>query len=182
MKRLMLLFWPALLLTGCQKESIFDEYGFYGEGTAWLNGNPWNGITGVFRAKRFCEPDTCVAVKLLYINQSGALRGDITLDFIPLQTGKYALGYTSPTWEDVRYKLTYSTWASDGDVLTGIYDIFEQNDENYVEITELNRKTGDIKGRFQAVVVRDSLWTLSGATPDTIRITDGSFYGRIFWQ
>ncbi len=181
MKRLIYFLMLLGLVIGCTKDSIFDEYGFYGHGYAKLNGKDWNGKTGVFPKKFFCGPtDSCVAIKMHYLNEHGALRGDLTFDFVPLTTGKFTLNYVWPTYEDIRYKIIYSKYISDGDVITGGYHVFEQNDENYIEITGLNLEKGDISGSFQAVVVRDSFWVPQGYLPDTIRITEGSFYGKIY--
>ena len=69
-----------------------------------------------------------------------------------------------------------------GDVAIAGYHVFEQNPDNYIEITELDLKTGDIKGNFQAAVVRDSFWTPAGTIPDTIRFTNGVFSGKIYWK
>ena len=182
MKNLVRFFFVALLVIACKKDFVFDEYGYYGEGTAYLNGQPWSGLTGIFPTKNYCEPDTCIGVKLLYYNQNGALRGDITIDDIPLVVGKHTLNYIWPTWEDIAYRLIYTKFTSDGDVVTGTYHVFEQSNDNFLNITEINVRTGDIKGGFQAVVVRDSLWTPLGQKPDTIKITDGSFYGKIYWE
>lgn len=183
MKNLPFYFLPVFLLVACKNEHVFDENGFYGEGTALFNGNPWSGETGVFIAKHFCSPtDTCYSIKLLHYNQKGELRGDITFDLIPLELGRHTFNYTWPTWKEVKNRLNYSTWASDGDVTTGGYHVYEQNDDNYVELTEVNLLTGEVRGNFQAVVVRDTFWTPTGLQPDTIRISDGSFYGKIYQE
>ena len=176
------LFFLLLLLslTTCRKDSIFDVYGFYGEGSAKLNDIPWTGKTGVFFTDVFCKPDSCIGIVLIHRNQYGELRGKITLDHVPLHAGRQTLNYAWPVSEDVLCALSYSEWASDGDVVTGDYSVFEQNDDNYLDITDLNLKTGDISGKFQATVVRHEFWTPAGQQPDTIRITEGTFIGKIF--
>jgi hypothetical protein len=181
MKKISILFSFALLFYTCKKEPIFDEYGFSGEGTAMLNGTPWKGVAGIFPTSVFCKPDTCIAIKLLYY-EADALRGDITINHIPLSTGKKTLNYIWPRYAQINNKIGYGEFTSDGDVITGSYYVYEQNDANFVDITELNLETGDVRGSFQAVVVRDSFWTADGAIPDTIRITNGSFYGKIYWE
>lgn len=184
MKNQLIFLLLLLSLTTCRKDSIFDEDGFYGEGSAKLNGMPWSGKTGVFFKTGvwadFCYPDTCIAIHLFHRNQNGELRGKITLDHVPLHIGKQTLNYAWPVSEDVLCALSYSEWASDGDVVTGDYSVFEQNEDNYLDITDLNLKTGDISGKFQATVVRHEFWTPAGQQPDTIRITEGTFKGKIF--
>ena len=100
---------------------------------------------------------------------------------IPLKLGRHTFNYVWPFYEEIENRLTYSEWGADGDVITGVYHVFEQNDDNYVELTEVDLRNGDVRGNFQAVVVRDSILTPAGYQPDTIRITDGSFYGKIYW-
>ncbi len=184
MKNQLIFLLLLFVFTTCRKDSVFDEHGFYGEGTALMNSAPWSGKTGVFFKTGvwadFCSPDTCIAIKIQHKNQNGELRGDLTLNHVPLRTGRQTLNYVWPTHGDVFCKLTYSEWVADGDVTTGGYFVFEQNDDNYLEITGINLKTGDISGMFQATVVRDSFWTFAGYQPDTIRITEGTFKGRIF--
>ena len=184
MKNQLIFLLLLLSLTTCRKDSVFDEHGFYGKGSAKLNGVPWSGKTGVFFKTGvwadFCYSDTCIAIHFFHRNQYGELRGKITLDHVPLHTGRHTLNYAWPVSEDVLCALSYSEWVSDGDVVTGDYSVFEQNDDNYLDITDLNLKTGDISGKFQATVVRHEFWTPAGQQPDTIRITEGTFTGKIF--
>jgi hypothetical protein len=180
MKKPLFFLLLLLSLTTCRKDSVFDEHGFYGEGSAKLNGVPWTGKTGVFFTDVFCQPDSCIAINLYNRNESGALRGKITFNHVPLRTGRQTLNYVWPLSKDVLCTLSYSEFTSDGDVITGDYSVFEQNDDNYLDISELNLKTGNISGKFQATVVRDSFWTFAGHHPDTIWIMEGAFKGRIF--
>jgi len=168
-----------LSLVTCQKD-VFDEHGFYGEGRAKLNGLDWTGKTGVFFTDVFCQPDSCIAINLYHRNEGGALRGKLTLNHVPLRTGRQTLNYTWPLSTDVPCQLSYSLFTSDGDVIIGDYSVIEQTDDNYLDITVLNLVAGDISGKFQATVVRDSFWTFAGHQPDTIRITEGTFWGKIF--
>jgi hypothetical protein len=180
MKKSICCFLFALLLVTCRYDSIFDEYGFYGEGTAKMNGQTWGGKAGIFPSTDWCKTDTCIAIKILRSNSEGFLRNDLTFDHIPLKKGRKTFNYRWSVYKDALYKLTYSEWGSDGDVITGGYYVYEQNDENFLEITHLDLKTGDIRGIFQATVVRGSSWTPLGRQSDTIRIRDDSFYGKIF--
>ncbi len=179
MKKVLIFLLFGFALTTCRK-SIFDEGGFYGEGSARMNGKAWTGKAGIFMTDVFCKTDSCIAVKLLYLNAQGLLRGDITLDHIPLRTGRQTLNYIWPNHARTFCQLTYSEYIDDGDVTTGGYFVFEQNPDNYVEITGINYSTGGVSGKFQATVVRDSLWTFPGYKPDTIRIREGVFFGRIY--
>ncbi len=175
MKNTTLLLLFALLLATCKKDSLFDEYGYYGEARAKLNGVPWTGNPSIFFPALLCRPDSCIAIDILQFNKRGELRSDITIDDVPMRLGRQTL---NPGW-DVLCSLSYSEFADDGCVLTGIYSVSGQSDDNYVDITQLDLKTGDISGKFQATVVREEFWTPRGYEPDTIRITEGTFRGRI---
>ncbi|MCC6599823.1 MAG: hypothetical protein IT223_04020, partial [Crocinitomicaceae bacterium] len=180
MKNLFSLFLLFLSIAACRKDNVFNEHGLYGGGSAKLNGVAWTGKAGVFFTDVFCAPDSCIAISLFHYNESDALRGKITLNHVPLRTGRQTLNYTWPLSKDVLCALSYSVFTSDGDVITGDYSVFEQNDDNYLNITKLDLNTGLISGTFQATVVRDSFWTFPGYQPDTIRITEGTFSGKIF--
>ncbi|MBK9962005.1 MAG: hypothetical protein IPP06_11970 [Saprospiraceae bacterium] len=51
MKRLYILLTIISILS-CEKNSIFDNDGFYGEGKAKLDEVEWKGSTGIFKAKK----------------------------------------------------------------------------------------------------------------------------------
>ncbi|MEP7198094.1 MAG: hypothetical protein ABI851_16370 [Saprospiraceae bacterium] len=170
----------ATLVFSCEKDSIFDEIGFYGEGTATLNGILLKGKTGVFKSKEYCSPDTCISILILHYNESNELRGKILMNFIPLKKGKYLFNPIEPSFLDTLYRITYSEFTSDGDVVTGRYSLKESDPSYFLEILELNKQSGDIRGKFQAKVVRDTAFI--GTIPDTIVIEDGNFYGKINWK
>lgn len=164
----------------CEMESIFDDIGFYGIGTALINGSSWKGKTGVFKSKVYCEPDTCISLLILHYNSNMELRSKILVDQIPLTTGIFAFNKIEPPYADTTYRLTYSEYAEDGDVITGYYKLAYADPEFYIDIKELNKVTGDIRGNFKAKVVRDTAFI--GPLPDTINIENGEFFGKINWK
>ena len=180
MKKLISTLLLVLLLATCKKEPLFDEYGFYGESHAKLNGVAWTGKPGIFFTTVLCQPDSCIGIKIFQFNQKGEIRSDITINHIPIRPGRQTLNYGRHVSQKVHCSFSYGEYTSDGDVITGNYSIFEQNDDNYLDITELDLKTGDISGKFQGTVVRHEFWTPAGQQPDTIRITEGTFRGKIF--
>ena len=147
MKRVYILLTIISILS-CEKNSIFDNDGFYGVGKARLDEVEWKGKTGIFKAKKYYFPDTCVGIY--------------------------------PTYLDTLYNFSYQEFK--GDAALENYSIIEADSNNYVEIKELNMKTGDVRGSFQARVISDSSWPSNGSIPDTIDITNGSFYGKINWK
>ncbi len=179
MKRLYILLTIISILS-CEKNSIFDDHGFYREGKARLDDVEWKGNTGIFKAKKYCFPDTCVGIVIEGYNEARSVHSNIIIDQVFLKTGKFYFNPINPTYKDTLYKFSYHEFS--GDVVVGIYNIIEADWNNYVEIKELNLKTGDVRGIFQARVISDSSWPSNGSIPDTIDITNGSFYGKINWK
>lgn len=173
-----------LVIYSCDKEDIFDDIGFYGEGKAEIKGNTWKGKTGVFPLTdpRYnnCLPDTCISILIQQYNESQELRSKILIHFVPLKLGKFQFNPIEPSFLDTTYRFTYSEFTSDGDVVTGRYKLTNPDSSYFVNIQELNRQTGDIRGMFRARVVRDT--SFIGPYPDTIIIENGSFYGKINWR
>ncbi len=168
----------------CQKDDIFDDIGFYGEGTALLNGVEWKGKTGIFPLNdpRFvnCLPDTCISILIQKYNDIGELRSKVLFHKIPLKIGLYLFNPIEPSFLDTFYRISYSEFTSDGDVVTGRYSLKEADSSYFLEIIELNKQSGDIRGKFHAKVVRDTAFI--GTFPDTITIENGNFYGKINWK
>ncbi|MBK8643710.1 MAG: hypothetical protein IPN15_16335 [Saprospiraceae bacterium] len=179
MKRLYILLTIISILS-CEKNSIFDNDGFYGEGKAKLDEVEWKGNTGIFKAKKYCFPDTCVGIVIDGFNEARSVRSNIIINQVFLKTGKFYFNPIYPTFKDTLYRFSYHEFS--GDAVVGVYNIIEADSNNYVEIKELNMKTGDVRGSFQARVISNSDWPSNGSLPDTIDITNGSFYGKINWK
>ncbi len=178
---LLLLFFVCIF--SCGKDGVFDQYGNYGEGSAQLNGVPFEGSVGTYGANNYCPPDTCVTIKIVYKNKEGFNRGDITIERVQLKTGKFQI-YFSPKFpfEKGNYAITYSEQTDDGDVFSALYQTYQADTSNWVNIKKLNLKSGDIEGAFQATVIRNKVWVLPGGIQDTIKISDGKFFGKINWS
>lgn len=172
----------CIFCTNCTKESIFDQKGYFGQGTALLNNNPYSGNVGVFFNTYQCFPDTCITLKIVYSNQFGEKRKDITIGKMPLKTGKFQINY-SPFSPFVYgyYTMTYSELSDEGDVLTGLYRPYQLDTANWINIRKLDVKTGDIEGEFQASVLRSPGLTPSGEIQETVKIKEGKFFGKINW-
>lgn len=168
------LFIFFLLTISCSK--TFDENGFYGEGSANLNKLMFSGSTRIAYNDEFCLPDTCISIQIKGDNIKGG--GTIVMNFIPQKLGKFALDPEFIEPEDHLYQFSYYQGADD--VLSGSYHIYEIDTSNWIIINKINFKTGDVKGRFQATVIKDKFWLPPNYIPDTLRFTNGEFYGRIF--
>lgn len=179
MRKILFFLTMAVFFVHCKKESDFDEFGYSGKGTALLNRMYWSGSSYFFPNASTCAPDTCITIGFHYF-ENGYVCGNISIQYVPLSVGKKKLGY-APNFEKVNNKFLYST-IEGGDLVTGIYQIYEESEDNFVDITAYNAETGDIKGSFQATVVMISAFTPQGAVPDTIRITNGDFYGKVYWE
>lgn len=169
-----------VLIYSCEKNATFDELGFFGEGLAKLNGKDWKGKTGVFKSRNYCAPDTCIGILIYKYNEFGELRGKILIDYVSLKIGRFQLNPIEPFYLDTFNRITYSEFVSDGDVVSGTYILKNPKPDYYIEINELNKQNGNIRGSFRAQVVRDT--SFIGKFPDTINIEEGSFYGRVNWK
>ncbi len=171
----------ALSVATCKKDSVFDENGYYGEGTATINGWAWHGtnlMIGDDKAPEGLNLDNCLNIRIAQKSPDGLLLSTITFSYISPNMGSRTLNYVSPGWNPIVNRIIASEW--DDDVLLGTYYVFEQSDSNFLDITDLNWETGDVKGHFQATLIRDSSWVAPGQTADTLRIRNGSFYGKIY--
>ena len=167
----------------CKKESLFDSHGFYGEGSAKINGEEWIGKTGIFDAGKYCKTDSCFAIVLYKYNELGQLRGTIVIDRIALKVGKFQFN-PEPVYNDTSYSISFGEFHDDGDVASVPHRLFEADPNYYLEIKELNNETGDISGTFRAKLVRKDIdpSIFNGKYPDTITIEDGNFFGNINWD
>lgn len=182
MKKILIIY-IAFILVCCKKESIFDEKGYFGEGTAKINGKEWSGKTGVIKAKKYCEPDSCIAISLVNYNEQGFLRGIITIDQVALKTGKFQFN-PSPYNKDTLYRISFGEFADDGDVGSSPHRLMVADPNAYLEIESLNKQTGDIRGNFSKVKLARTdigVGLFHGTYPDTIYLEEGKFYGKINW-
>ncbi len=178
---LSLLFFVCIF--SCGKENVFDKYGTYGEGSALLNGISYTGTVGTLVSFNICKPDTCIGINILHQNKYGEARETITFSIVPLKVGKFLIPYSIPGELDYsNYRFSYSRFAEDGDVIAGFYKTYQPDTANWVNFKKLDLKTGDFEATFQATVVSAENFTPLGAIPDTIRITNGKFFGKINWN
>lgn len=180
MKSTVSLLLLSLLFVTCNKDNVFDKYGSYGEGSAEVNDRAWSGTCRTTSSSLcYCDAlESCISVEISQYAKDGLLLSVINFSRITPEKGIRPLNYIYPSWERTCDQMSCA--ERDDDVLLGMYSVHEQSDSNYLEITDLNLETGNIKGTFQATLIRDSSWVKPGQTADTLRIRNGSFYGKIY--
>ena len=165
----------ALILYSCSK--TFDDYGYYGEGSAMLNNLIFEGKTKTVYNVGFCYPDSCLAIIINNNYGIGLKQGDILINFLPRKIGKFELRPEVSEVSDHLYQFSY--WVMNGDEFIGSYHIYDKDTSNWVIINKLNFKTGEVSGSFQAKVERDPYWQSLGYPLDTIIFKNGKFYGKV---
>ena len=171
----------------CKKEKVanetFDEYGYFGATTADLNGLPWTAKTIVSKASKFdvCTEDSCLAIIADHYINNNINRGRIVMGFLSYKTGKAIFNKANPWLSKVKNSINYYSRGEDGDVLTGSYSIIKKDENNFINISKIDRVTGDFEATFEATMVRDSAWLPKNTVPDTIKIKNGKIRGR-YWQ
>jgi len=176
-----------ILLCQCTKESLFDEYGGYGKAQATTNGKSWNATPRILLDSRYL-PDSFITIQLNN-GDIHAKKSEIYFSKVPLKTGHYLFNPYNFNPNSFKYDTICGISAADLSGGGGEYTIIgyyllqtPSDSSNYLDIKELNLKTGDIKGSFRARLTMDSAWTWPGIPPDTLLIENGSFYGKIYWK
>lgn len=163
----------------CKKDDPYNGY-YSGTGSALLNNYSFNGLTRSERSlSNYCYLD-CLDISITYFNEQGYDRIKIAIYSVPIQPGKYILGYQKEPWlNNYKNKFIVYTYGADGDVLLSFYHIYEDNPENWIKIDKIDYDNGDIQGSFQAKVAIHEYDIASGSKPDTLNIVNGSFNGKI---
>jgi hypothetical protein len=97
---------------------------------------------------------------------------------IPNQVGMYSIvpADNANFCTDTSVNSSFSTLTPDGDVGKDSYKPVNVS-TNYVQITDINRKTGEVRGKFNVtyvIFIRQDI-----TSPDTIRVTNGQFQAWI---
>ncbi len=176
MKKIILIFTLMLVvLVGCKKNNEFlDLFGknWWGQATAEINGKQWS-ATG---CNGFAKGDI-ISLGFSEVNKQQILN-DFTILSLPLKLGKQFVPKKS-----ISYDLRVD---GDNDLLCAIYDNLHDADslQNWVEITEYNPQTKEIKGKFSCNMLIDPKGGNAGvkcnpSDPDVLRIRNGVFHTKI---
>ncbi len=161
-----------VILTSCHKdEPVPVDYGY---GTMDLNGESYSLVPYLSKPKRPSD-DSLYFLYLKYVLQNGYLRKQIDFSGFKLKLDTQFFKKWNPG-ETTDMTSVYSTSLSDGDVFGNIY-FLNENDTipDYLKLTEINSKTGEVKGIFQCSYYVDTSLIFDPDSPDTIIITNGYF-------
>jgi hypothetical protein len=151
---------------GCTKEVQFNpNYDVFG----FKNGAEWK-ATSI----SYYESVDTISLQADTYNQFGEWRENLYIVNIPIRTGKYTI---CKSWllDTNATAGKYHTLIADGDVLEGIFDVYEGND-NFIEIQEVDKKRNFVKGRFQVTFIQDTISNpYKPDLPDTIRFINCVF-------
>lgn len=160
----------VLFLFACNKD---EGRNYWGEISVLKNGEPWSGKI-VALQNTFSNPKIDIYIRTFD-------KDDIPLDElgfvkVPKQVGRYKLSLTSSQPPDdslvgAKYFHGYD------DELYDIYHIPENDSTSYLEITEFNKRKGEIRGKFNVTLHRTLAGSWNG--PDTLVFTNGVFHTRI---
>lgn len=176
MNRYILIYMAAIIFIGCKKDPNKDLY--YGTAYATFNGKAWSA------GKVRCASNIpCYKGKLGFdfsvYNRQGFRRETMVFEKIPIAKGNYSinqLNYNDPLCKDTVAIASYSTLQDDGDVALDFYNVIPSLN-NYFAIDDYNERTKELRGSFSVTFKIFSRQDPN--SPDTIRVTNGSFYTKI---
>ncbi len=188
---LVIVLLAGLMLPACRKNEEPSPY--WGTASAWFNGENWNelrgwklqvsGATGAPADLPPCQPGI-LHIVMEKSTSEGIRREVLSITKIPPAVGTYPVHIFKNCQENKLVGSGYSLVGADGDVLLDSYRVLETED-NWVEVTDYNANTGEIRGNFQIafvhggaydVVKREKVVT---SFPDTVRFTNGQFHTRV---
>ncbi len=161
-----------LIFFSCKKENG-DPY--WGEVSVIKNDSVWSGKIKATKSN-FAESKVEIIVKTF--NQEDIPLETLGFFKVPTGVGKYKLAYTfNQPPDDTLVGALYANGYDDE-----IYDFFEiaENDStSYIEITDYNESTRDLKGIFNLILWRQEGLPGGWNAPDSIVFANGVFHTRI---
>jgi len=166
----------ALIFIGCKKDP--DKGNYYGTASATFNGKTWqSGKVRCIVAKQ-CGNGK-LGFQFQVYNQYNELREEMIFFKIPVAIGTYTINpknFNDPLCKDTIPIGSYHTLQSDGDVLLDSYYVILSSN-NYFTINNYNESTKELRGKFE--VTFKIFDRQDPDSPDTIRVTNGSFNTKI---
>jgi hypothetical protein len=161
-------------LASCKKQRL--EY--WGTASVQFNGSNW-----VAEKVRCSNASNCLPLRMFHLQLNkysveGFLRESIVFTRIPLVVGRHKLelNLTENNCNSGPHAL-YATSADDGDVTKDIY-LLDTTFNNYIDISLYNEKSGELKGRFDLLLlVRPPRF--DALAPDTLRLRNGLFHTKL---
>ena len=157
-------------IVACKKDNAGRNY--WGEMSVLKNGQPWS---GEIVATQHTFSSEKVNISIETFTEERFHEDNLYFFKIPKKLGRYKLRYSINQPPDdslvgARYFHGYD------DLLYDVYDIAATDSTSYLEITQYDKRKGEIWGKFDLTLYR----TLVGSTePDSLVFTNGTFHTRI---
>jgi hypothetical protein len=177
MQKYIIIISVICIIFSCKPDKIHEpELPIYymGEGSALKNGQPWTGYSKCFYLDDITDR-IYIQIDSLYFNTY--VEQQLTFEEVLLKEGSYPL---SPEYrgQDSITSAVFSYW--DEDQYLGEYKILGTGEPNmnYLTIESYDTLTKKIKGKFDLIMTVTKR-PYAGA-PDTLRLTNGQFFGKVY--
>jgi hypothetical protein len=161
-----------LILISCGKEDKVEPDFFNGFSSININGEAFEFQPRVTKSH---GNDSTYNVLLAYFIGEHILRKQLSITFVLRSNEKQNL-LKSDIFDKSNPQVGFSTRLQDGDVPGNRYCLLmEDSQEDFLQFTQFDESSGEIKGKFEASFVVDSTFNFDVNSPDTILITDGYF-------
>ncbi|MCU0391846.1 MAG: hypothetical protein MUE81_12070 [Thermoflexibacter sp.] len=177
MKIKIVCFFSLLFLFSCQKE--ISPY--WGNAEMSFNGSKWEITELMGTLDRRCSEEK-ISLIIQKTNKLSGITEHLSFSHIPKRQGIYNISHVE--WTDgsldaycknSQICAYFNTLEFNASMDT--YIILD-NLQNYLEITDFDKNSKEIKGRFYLVFIVRSQWSQS-VLPDTLRFTEGKFHARV---
>jgi len=175
MKIKIVYFFVFSLLFSCQKEVS----PYWGNAEMNFNGRKWETrqVVCEFMKGKCLNPEIIIVFEKY--DQPTLTTEMIAIGKLPSAKGVHKISKIDyQNYPDCTYphaNASYRTYEIDATKES--YEILE-GEENYVEITDFDENSKEVKGRFYLVFIVRSKWSQS-VLPDTLRFTEGRFHARV---
>ena len=157
-------------IVACKKDN--GEPNYWGEMSVLKNGDLWS---GKIIATKHTFSSEKMNISIETFTKEGLHLDNLYFFKIPKRSARYKLNYSINQPPDdslvgARYFHGYD------DLLYDVYDIANNDSTSYLEITQYDKRKGELCGKFDLTLHR----TLTGSTgPDSLVFTNGTFHTRI---
>ncbi len=150
---------------------IPDPDEFNSHVSALLNGEPWYAFMN-WRQESYINKDTSGFHFAIFRN--GVLRGQLSIDWMPLKVGTYSIREHPEFAIDRGNYATYYGILADGDLAGEIYRSSSDTAFHFFALDKYDLVKQEVEGRFQVELIKDPSRDFFD-TPDTLRFTNGRF-------
>ena len=166
----------VLCLIACEDDDIPIPSVYGGYVTALKNGEEWKGYSwGHFSIGREGR-DTVDLQVAIFDERGGSPIETVGFANVPYQVGTCSLNEPD-SWSNILCESSHGTFF--GHQVSGHYTVDFRDTTNFLEITEVDYGRNELRGRFQATMIRVVVNPPAGYIPDTVRFTNGEFLARL---